>query len=140
VRDIRKGLKERLEAALAERDRQSKLVHMLEELMAEEERRAEQDRLATAAAQLAPPESQHIAEDGGGLADLVLPALANAPLSVGDIKRIGEDWPPIKEAEVPGRSINFALVGLQKRGLVHKRVDGKWEITHAGRARIELLG
>jgi hypothetical protein len=141
VRDIRKGLKERLDAALAERERQSKLVSMLEDLMAEEERRAEQERVAVAAAQLAatpPPEAKQVADDTTGLADLILPALFEGPHSVGDLKRIGAAWSPLKQAEVPGRSINFALVGLQKRGLVRKLNNGSWELTDAGRTHVEI--
>ena len=129
VKEIRKGLKERRDAAAAERDRQAELVAMYDKLIAEEDRRS--GIPVPSQSGDASPMVQ------GGLADLILAALKDKEGTVDLLKAIGHNWAALREADVPGRSINFALVGLQKRGLAEKQPNGVWRLTAEGRKRSE---
>jgi hypothetical protein len=71
----------------------------------------------------------------GSLADYIIKVLSTGPKSLEELKFVAAQsqwpWEPLKESRFPGRSLNFALVGLQKGGHVERQENGKWKLVSA---------
>jgi hypothetical protein len=66
--------------------------------------------------------------NGASLSDHLLQALASGPKTLEQLKEIGAHWFPADSNKLPGRAINFALVGLQKGRHVQRLENGAWKL------------
>jgi hypothetical protein len=72
----------------------------------------------------------HPTSSGRGLADLLIRLLkAAGPMTLEELKEAGAGWPLLQGKDQPGRSLNFALVGLQKGGHVKRLQNGTWALA-----------
>lgn len=71
----------------------------------------------------------HPTNSGRGLADLLIRLLKGGPMTLEELKNAGAGWPLLQGKEQPGRSLNFALVGLQKGGHVKRLENGAWAVA-----------
>src|ERR1700730_11776880 len=67
--------------------------------------------------------------NGASLSDRIVEALADGPKTLDALKEIGARWFPSDTTKMPGRAINFALVGLQRGGHVHRLDNGAWKLS-----------
>jgi len=71
----------------------------------------------------------HPSNSGRGLADLLIRLLKAGPMTLDELKNAGAGWPLLQGKDQPGRSLNFALVGLQKGGHVRRLENGAWALA-----------
>jgi hypothetical protein len=50
-------------------------------------------------------------------------------MTLEELKNAGAGWPLLQGKDQPGRSLNFALVGLQKGGHVKRLESGAWALA-----------
>jgi len=137
VRDIRPDLKERLEALAAEREEHKRALARVDEreavvkgLLAEEEERWEkvQPALFENGDSGNHRREAQLVVGRTPLARFLVGALGDGrPHRLAEIVRLATDTHFDFGTKNPGRSIHFALIGLQENDFVRRLEDGTWQ-------------
>jgi hypothetical protein len=133
VRDITEDLRQRLSKIRIERGVLQSRLQWLDKVEASLADALEYERAGVDAGQAFLSFGVQPEEERTPIAQFLREALSDLrPRSLDDLKRAAEERGVAFGDKTPGRSLHFALVGMQQGGIVQRTEDGNWRMLPSG--------